>query len=103
MSKCDYCNHVEMCGWRKDVEEQGCEFFDDGNKWIPCEERLPEATGFYICTVNMGLFDVRTMKFEMLAEGGYRWLLMNGSEVFPSLVLAWMPLPKPYMKGADDE
>lgn len=64
--------------------------------WIPCSERLPEATGFYICTVNRELFDVRTMKFEMLADGGYRWLLNNGFEVFPSFVLAWMPLPTAY-------
>lgn len=82
--------------------------FEDGKAsadrptWNPCSERLPEATGFYICTVNRELFDVRTMKFEMLAEGGYRWLLRNGLEVFPSFVLAWMPLPEPW-KGADDE
>lgn len=37
MKKCYDCTHVEMCGWRKEVEEQGCEFFDDGMK-IPVEE-----------------------------------------------------------------
>ena len=34
MSKCDYCYHVEMCGWRENLEERGCDFFDDGNKLI---------------------------------------------------------------------
>ena len=41
MNECDYCQHVEMCGWRKSLEERGCDFFDDGNKWIPVSERLP--------------------------------------------------------------
>lgn len=35
MKKCYDCTHVEMCGWRKEVEEQGCEFFCDGIGWIP--------------------------------------------------------------------
>jgi len=31
-----------MCRWRKEVKEQGCDFFDDGTAWIPVSERLPE-------------------------------------------------------------
>lgn len=38
MNACDYCDHVEMCSWRKDLNEHGCEFYADGNKWIPCTE-----------------------------------------------------------------
>lgn len=30
MNTCDLCNHVEMCAWRKELNEQGCEFYDDG-------------------------------------------------------------------------
>lgn len=81
--------------------DEGCPTEDKPKKgWIPCSERLPEETGLHICTVNRELFDVRRMKFELLAEGGYRWLLGNGSEVFPSFVVAWMPLPEPW-KGAE--
>lgn len=65
------------------------------HEWIPCGERLPVKSGFYICTVNKTYKHVRQMKYEMI-ESGYRWLLMNGTEVQHEFVLAWMQLPEPY-------
>lgn len=102
MTKCDYCQHVEMCGWRKDVEEQGCEFFDNGNRWIPCSERLPIRSGFYLCTVSRTYKHVRQMKYEVI-ESGFRWLLMNGTEVHHLFVIAWIPLPEPYKPESEDK
>lgn len=48
MNTCDYCDHVEMCGWRKDVEEQGCEFYSDGIKWIPCNEPPKDGRNVFL-------------------------------------------------------
>ncbi len=45
MNECDYCSHCEMCRWIKDVEEQGCEFFDDNTGWVSVQERLPVEDG----------------------------------------------------------
>ena len=106
MSECDYCNHAEMCGWRKDVEEQGCEFFDDGNKWIPCEERLPnekERVESYIRDKKASEFIVTIKEANRpttlyLSWDNY-WFDENRSFYE---VIAWMPLPEPYMKGADE-
>lgn len=54
MKTCDYCTHVEMCGWRKDVEEQGCEFFSDGI-WLSFEQVADMLSGMFgecACDVN---------------------------------------------------
>lgn len=95
MSKCDYCNHVEMCRWRKDVEEQGCEFFDDGNKWIPCTERLPSEKGQYLVTFPLcnGEPWVYVLSF---CKGKFYETDDEWGDVEYDDVTAWMPLPKPY-------
>ena len=87
MKECDYCQHVEMCRWRKDVEEQGCEFFDDGNKWIPVSERLPDIHYYesYLVTLKNG--GIRVALFTE-CNGKHWWTYDD--------VIAWMPLPKPY-------
>lgn len=59
MNKCDYCIHVEMCGWRKELEERGCDFFDDGNKWIPVTESMPElGVKVLVQRYKFGEFDI---------------------------------------------
>lgn len=54
MNKCDYCQHVEMCGWRKSLEGRGCDFFDDGNKrkghWIDIGSKSFEFHKVYKCS-----------------------------------------------------
>lgn len=77
--KCYDCNHCEMCAWRKEVEEQGCEFFDNGNQWIPCSEKLPEDDGYYLVSLGDGDIEVE-------------WYDKTGWGYFD--VIAWMPLPK---------
>ena len=70
-------------------------------EWIPCEERLPEADGFYLATFTL----IGIPKFsnvESFKNG--KWEYHNG------YIIAWQPLPKPWSgkikhkpKGADDE
>ena len=54
MKTCDYCTHVEMCGWRKEVKEQGCEFFDDGPVWIPVSEKPKDEERTYLVQLDGG-------------------------------------------------
>lgn len=73
--------------------------YADGKKnnieWIPVTERLPEETGWYLCTLPMCFSEdslVDTFRFE--TENGNFW--SGGIEYN---VAAWMPLPKPYKEG----
>ena len=75
-----------MCGWRKDVEEQGCEFYDNGNKWIPCSERLPEDKQRVIIQMYNGNMEI--IEFSTIGLTDH--------------ILAWMPLPEPYKEEPDD-
>ena len=86
LKPCDYCIHAEMCGWRKDVEEQGCEFYDNGNKWIPCSERLPEDKQRVIIQMYNGNMEI--IEFSTIGLTDH--------------ILAWMPLPEPYKEEPDD-
>lgn len=54
MKTCNYCTHVEMCGWRKEVEGHGCEFFSDGI-WMSFEQVADMLSGMFgkcACDVN---------------------------------------------------
>lgn len=92
MKKCYDCAHVEMCGWRKEVKEQGCEFFDDGMVWIPCSERLPISPKFCLVTTDGSNGDVIDIALYM-SDGWHK----------ASEVLAWMPLPEQYREEKQDE
>ena len=96
MKKCYDCAHVEMCGWRKEVKEQGCEFFDDGMVWIPCSERSPN----YRETVLISTFwGVRVAERDAVKEDGtddFWYLFLDDATAHPRYVYAWMPLPEPY-------
>ena len=65
------------------------------SKWIPCSERLPEATGFYLVTKSQGSGQI------LMAIGHYSSYGWSGIGHFHE-ALAWMPLPEPY-KGEKDE
>lgn len=58
--------------------------------WIPCSERLPKRQGYYICTCKDGSKYKRTTTVKW-SNG---WQLTGARSYW--IVLAWMPLPKPY-------
>ena len=95
--QCDYCIHVEMCGWRKDVEEQGCEFYDDANKWIPCSERLPEVHTDVLATTVWGDITIA----ERLDDSS--WFISEGySNANDEDIVAWQELPEPFREGESE-
>lgn len=96
MKTCDYCTHVEMCGWRKEVEEQGCEFISDGPCWIPVSERLPEIGQKVLASTQRTMF---TQVFKGVYSEPNVWHWEHNTI---KVITAWMPLPEPY-KGGEDE
>lgn len=64
-------------------------------KWIPCSERLPEKTGYYLVSGMSG--GVYSTGFDNMSEGfGY---YDDGFFIEDDTVIAWMPLPEPYKRG----
>lgn len=57
-------------------------------RWIPVTERLPEKSGYYLATIDIGLKVVDVIFFN----NGSGFLMAN-------TVKAWKPTPEPYQKG----
>lgn len=69
-----------------DLEYEGAKIdFHCRTMWIPCSERLPERSGYYLVTGRQGMVN------KCLYRDGY-WY---GN----CTVIAWMPLPEPYEDG----
>lgn len=68
--------------------------YDGG--WIPVDERLPESDGFYLATLD-GETCGQEEAFTGLAEFEHgKWI---DDEEGYKCVLAWQPLPEPYIKN----
>lgn len=63
--------------------------------WIPCSERLPSESGWYLITVQ-GYETVADMDWYYTSWGAWNGVSSEQQ------VIAWMPLPTPY-KGGDSE
>lgn len=65
-------------------------------RWIPCGERLPEKSEWYLLTAEWddGLTTVTKDRY-VVGEG---WTCA----VFGAKCLAWQPLPTPYREGRQD-
>lgn len=68
-----------------------------GQEWIPCEERTPKLGQKVLASTKKTVF---TQVFKGYYEDPTRW---NWEHNSIKKIEAWMPLPEPYMKGADDE
>lgn len=61
-------------------------------EWIPCSERLPEKTGYYLVQLS------RKLPNEDYAD---RVVVLYNEEdkkfmTYERLIIAWQPLPEPY-------
>ena len=70
--------------------------------WIPCSERLPSESGYYLTTLRDVFGEIEICIAWFAHEDDY-----NGSSEWREVtdedtVLAWQILPKPW-KGADDD
>lgn len=97
--------------WQKEAEPEEARVMGDiicliedqppADQWIPCSERLPEASGYYEVTVEEIVVDGIERRFRTFA--GYllshnKWVT---SIMHSCVVVAWRePLPEPY-KGVE--
>ena len=65
------------------------------NGWIPCSERLPEEEGYYLITILFyHLHNPLVMGCQF--EDGEWWKIDKDDKV-----IAWQPLPKPFVRKDD--
>lgn len=69
--------------------------------WIPCSERLPDKSDFYmVCAYNGDTYDYRKNWFYHEDDyGDSEWTGLIPCEK----VIAWVPLPEPYRENKGDE
>lgn len=65
------------------------------NRWIPCSERLPEKTGYYLVCDSIAKFDnIRgrqdVSKYVIGRHGGHWYGAISREHI-----THWMPLPEP--------
>ena len=115
-----YCEH--QCGKGMIRGECGCDdcgtIFDDipsaqpEQRWIPCSEKLPEANGRYLVTRGLNacgslwnrVYITNYSDLMGLKPERIWWVGNVGKSDFERIddVIAWMPLPEPYMGGKDE-
>lgn len=68
-------------------------------QWIPCSERLPERVEPVLVTGIYGAVFIAIRKYEPIYEDYVWWHAEHGKVQ----VKAWMPLPEPYRRAADEQ
>lgn len=84
---------VDRLAMYEDREEN-----DDFSKWIPCSERLPEESDYYMaCIYDEEVDDYDYRKTWFAHEDDYDMDESEWRELQPyEKVVAWMLLPEPY-------
>jgi len=65
-------------------------------RWIPCTERLPEQSGWYLVSLKNMNVQKAWYRAAPINQGGSYW---RGSIKRP---IAWMPLPEPMKVGEEN-
>ncbi|EPD64745.1 hypothetical protein HMPREF1216_00466 [Coprococcus sp. HPP0048] len=106
------CDDYVSVGWVKEIirshmdEIQNCEGcsrrkwyqkgFEDGKKdndWIPVEEKLPEKE-----VIAQNVYNEMMIGYVYYSEE-MEWYGCESDDVYLSNVVAWQPLPEPYIKN----
>ena len=71
------------------------------NRWIPCNERLPEKAGEYLCTLYYAIPPYNLFHPEL--DHYIRTVSVQrfDGKSFIASVIAWMPNPEPYGTNGD--
>ena len=98
--------HLEW-GWSDETVaaiEMGIHALEE-TKWIPCSERLPEESDYYMaCVYDEEVDDYDYRKNWFAHKDDYDTDESEWRELMPfERVTAWMPLPEPYREGGRDE
>lgn len=68
---------------------------DAVQEWIPCSERLPNESGWYVISV-VGFENITDVSYFYSDES--KWSDVSHTQS----VVAWMPLPTPYKGGKEE-
>ena len=73
-------------------------------RWIPCNERMPKTTDYYLIQYSRHICqDEMAVAFYSVEEAeldkNYTWEFKPFADL--KEVIAWMPLPKPYMEATE--
>lgn len=69
-------------------------------EWIPVSERFPQIATKCLVTLSNGYITIG----EYFSIDKWIFIETSFSMVYPKeTVIAWMPLPKPYEKGGEEE
>lgn len=77
-----------------EIVEEAVKNIEIEPKWIPVSERLPEEPGTYMTTIDYGKYGL---------EVGQKYYYGQGLGWNDDCVIAWMPLPEPYIPERRDE
>lgn len=70
--------------------------------WIPTSEKLPEGIGQAIVQTDGGA--IHEVFYKGKNDYGHEvWMRLDGDIYWDDEVVAWMPLPTPYLEGGPDE
>ena len=108
LKKCPYCGSEVDTVSVKEKDGNLCievkaKNIPAANQWIPCSERLPEKTGYYLVCDSTAEFDnVRgrqdVSKFVIGRHGGHWYGAIRGE-----YITHWMPLPEPPESEVQDD
>lgn len=95
-SHMDEVPNCEGCSRRKWYQKG----FEDGKKdgdWIPyTSQNIPRKKGLYLVTCDDEEYPVKRMRFKKEDEYG---LWYDDYGIYDDVILAWQPLPEPYIKN----
>lgn len=95
-SHMDEIPNCEGCSRRKWYQKG----FEDGKKdsdWIPyTSQNIPKKKGLYLVTCDDEEYPVKRMRFKKEDEYG---LWYDNYGIYDGVILAWQPLPEPYIKN----
>lgn len=99
--ECEKCIHCRVCAYNNPKRKQHCGFYEESRqtgKWIPVSEKLPDVGQVVIVTDDREKvyeYELNPLDVDKYTTGKWRFLEHE--------IIAWMPLPEPYMKGGAEE
>lgn len=79
----------------------GIPTIDAESEWVPCSERLPNESGYYLSTIEDAFGDAEICVIWFAHSTDYNYESEWREITDEDTVLAWMPLPKPYGERKD--